>query len=36
MQYMWQRYLKPTGEPRVTLDLPMCDDADYTPARRER
>jgi ABC-type sugar transport system substrate-binding protein len=28
---MWQRYLKPTGKPVVTLDIPMCKDADYTP-----
>jgi ABC-type sugar transport system substrate-binding protein len=28
---MWQRFLKPTGKPVVTLDIPMCDDADYTP-----
>jgi ABC-type sugar transport system substrate-binding protein len=27
---MWQRYLRPTGRPVVTLDIPMCDDADYT------
>ena len=27
---MWRRYLKPTGKPVVTLDLPMCKDADYT------
>ena len=28
---MWQRYLRPTGRPVVTLDIPMCNDADYTP-----
>jgi galactofuranose transport system substrate-binding protein len=28
---MWQRYLRPTGRPVVTLDIPMCKDADYTP-----
>jgi ABC-type sugar transport system substrate-binding protein len=28
---MWQRFLKPTGKPTVTLDVPMCTDADYTP-----
>jgi ABC-type sugar transport system substrate-binding protein len=28
---MWRRFLKPTGKPIVTLDLPMCNDADYTP-----
>jgi ABC-type sugar transport system substrate-binding protein len=28
---MWQRFLKPTGKPVVTLDIPMCNDADYTP-----
>ncbi|MDX6655617.1 MAG: ribose transport system substrate-binding protein [Solirubrobacteraceae bacterium] len=28
---MWQRFLKPTGKPVVTLDVPMCKDADYTP-----
>ena len=28
---MWTRFLKPTGKPIVTLDVPMCDDADYTP-----
>jgi ABC-type sugar transport system substrate-binding protein len=28
---MWKRYLKPTGKPIVTLDLPMCGNADYTP-----
>jgi ABC-type sugar transport system substrate-binding protein len=27
---MWQRYLRPTGRPVVTLDIPMCNDADYT------
>ena len=28
---MWHRYLQPTGKPVVTLDLPMCSDAGYTP-----
>jgi ABC-type sugar transport system substrate-binding protein len=28
---MWQRFLKPTGKPIVTLDVPMCKDPDYTP-----
>jgi ABC-type sugar transport system substrate-binding protein len=28
---MWQRLLKPTGKPVVTLDIPMCKDGDYTP-----
>jgi ABC-type sugar transport system substrate-binding protein len=28
---MWQRFLKPTGKPTVTLDIPMCTDPDYTP-----
>ncbi|MEA2212228.1 MAG: ribose transport system substrate-binding protein [Solirubrobacteraceae bacterium] len=28
---MWNSYLKPTGKPVVTLDLPMCNDPDYTP-----
>jgi ABC-type sugar transport system substrate-binding protein len=28
---MWQRFLKPTGKPIVTLDVPMCTDPDYTP-----
>jgi galactofuranose transport system substrate-binding protein len=28
---MWKRFLKPTGKPIVTLDVPMCQDADYTP-----
>lgn len=28
---MWQRYLRPAGKPVVTLDIPMCNDADYTP-----
>jgi ABC-type sugar transport system substrate-binding protein len=28
---MWQRLLKPTGKPVVTLDVPMCKDPDYTP-----
>lgn len=28
---MWTRYLRPTGKPVVTVDIPMCNDADYTP-----
>ena len=28
---MWKSFLKPTGKPVVTLDVPMCGDADYTP-----
>jgi ABC-type sugar transport system substrate-binding protein len=28
---MWKSFLKPTGKPVVTLDIPMCKDADYTP-----
>jgi ABC-type sugar transport system substrate-binding protein len=28
---MWHRFLRPTGKPVVTLDIPMCNDADYTP-----
>ncbi|HEX4677895.1 MAG TPA: sugar ABC transporter substrate-binding protein, partial [Gaiellaceae bacterium] len=28
---MWHRYLRPTTKPVVTLDIPMCNDADYTP-----
>ena len=28
---MWKSLLKPTGKPVVTLDVPMCKDADYTP-----
>jgi ABC-type sugar transport system substrate-binding protein len=28
---MWKSFLKPTGKPVVTLDVPMCKDADYTP-----
>ena len=28
---IWNRYLRPTGKPVVTLDIPMCKDADYTP-----
>jgi ABC-type sugar transport system substrate-binding protein len=28
---MWKSFLRPTGKPVVTLDVPMCDDADYTP-----
>jgi galactofuranose transport system substrate-binding protein len=28
---MWQRYLRPTGKPVVTIDIPMCGNADYTP-----
>jgi ABC-type sugar transport system substrate-binding protein len=27
---MWKRYLVPTGKPVVSLDLPMCEDADYS------
>jgi ABC-type sugar transport system substrate-binding protein len=27
---MWQRFLRPAGRPVVTLDVPMCNDADYT------
>lgn len=27
---MWKQYLAPTGKPVVTVDLPMCDDVDYT------
>jgi ABC-type sugar transport system substrate-binding protein len=26
----WKQYLKPTRKPVVSLDLPMCGDADYT------
>jgi len=26
----WRQYLKPTGKPVVSIDLPMCGDADYT------
>jgi ABC-type sugar transport system substrate-binding protein len=26
----WKQFLKPTGKPVVSLDLPMCSDADYT------
>jgi ribose transport system substrate-binding protein len=28
---MWKQYLAPTHKPVVTLDLPMCGNADYTP-----
>ncbi|MEA2279521.1 MAG: ribose transport system substrate-binding protein [Solirubrobacteraceae bacterium] len=28
---MWKQFLKPTGKPVVTVDVPMCNDADYTP-----
>ena len=28
---MWKSFLEPTGKPVVTLDVPMCGDADYTP-----
>jgi ribose transport system substrate-binding protein len=28
---MWKSFLKPTGKPVVTLDVPMCQDSDYTP-----
>ena len=28
---MWKSFMKPTGRPVVTLDVPMCKDADYTP-----
>jgi ABC-type sugar transport system substrate-binding protein len=28
---MWKSFLKPTGKPVVTLDIPMCKDADHTP-----
>jgi ABC-type sugar transport system substrate-binding protein len=28
---MWKSHLQPTGKPVVTLDVPMCNDADYTP-----
>jgi galactofuranose transport system substrate-binding protein len=28
---LWKQYLKPTGKPVVSLDLPMCGDLDYTP-----
>jgi ABC-type sugar transport system substrate-binding protein len=28
---MWKSFLKPTGKPVVTLDIPMCKDPDYTP-----
>jgi len=27
---MWKRHLVPTGKPVVSLDLPMCNDADYS------
>jgi ABC-type sugar transport system substrate-binding protein len=28
---MFKQYLKPTGKPVVSLDVPMCGDADHTP-----
>jgi ABC-type sugar transport system substrate-binding protein len=28
---MWKRFLKPTGKPVATLDIPMCNDPDHTP-----
>ncbi|MCZ4494645.1 MAG: sugar transporter substrate-binding protein [Conexibacter sp.] len=28
---MWTSFLRPTGKPIVTLDIPMCRDADHTP-----
>jgi ABC-type sugar transport system substrate-binding protein len=28
---LWERFLKPTGKPVVTLDVPMCKDPDHTP-----
>jgi ABC-type sugar transport system substrate-binding protein len=28
---IWKGQLKPTGKPVVTLDVPMCGDADHTP-----
>jgi ABC-type sugar transport system substrate-binding protein len=28
---MWKNYLAQTSKPVVTVDLPMCGDADYTP-----
>jgi ABC-type sugar transport system substrate-binding protein len=28
---LWDRFMKPTGKPVVTLDIPMCKDPDYTP-----
>ena len=27
---MWKRHLEPLDEPTVSLDLPMCEDADYS------
>lgn len=27
---LWKRLLQPTGKPVVTVDVPMCGDADYT------
>ena len=27
---MWKRHLQPLDEPTVSLDLPMCEDADYS------
>lgn len=28
---IWKQFLRPTGKPVVTVDLPMCGNADYTP-----
>jgi ABC-type sugar transport system substrate-binding protein len=28
---IWKSLLKPAGKPVVTLDVPMCENADYTP-----
>ncbi len=28
---LWNRLLKPTGKPVVSIDIAMCGDADYTP-----
>jgi ABC-type sugar transport system substrate-binding protein len=28
---MWKQYLRPTGKPVVTVDLPMCGNLDFTP-----
>jgi ABC-type sugar transport system substrate-binding protein len=28
---MWKSFLRPTGKPVVTLDVPMCQNSDYTP-----
>lgn len=27
----WRQYIVPTGKPVVSIDIPMCGDADYTP-----